>query len=174
MTTPPLRLFFALPCPPDLASRVASWRDALGTFGRPVAAENLHITLVFLGSQPRGRLAELKALAEEIVAPAFALTFDRLERWHGGLLHLASSRPPDALIALEHSLRERLLSQGFDVEDRRFHPHLTLARHCRALPGGLAVAPSFSWQVESFALYVSENHQGGTRYKALSRHHLRG
>lgn len=167
MSTPPLRLFFALPCPPDIARQIAGWRDGLDMAGRPVAPQNLHLTLVFLGSQPRGRLAELKALAERTVAPGFALTLDQCERWHGGLLHLAPSQPPSALLELEQALREPLLSHGFTLETRRFHPHLTLARHCRPLP--TEAPPAFTWRVDRFALFVSENHQGGSHYKALGQ-----
>ncbi|HBB77192.1 MAG TPA: RNA 2',3'-cyclic phosphodiesterase, partial [Pseudomonas sp.] len=47
-----LRLFFALPCPPEQAAAICSWRDRQALGGRPVALENLHLTLAFLGAQP--------------------------------------------------------------------------------------------------------------------------
>ncbi|AYC32670.1 RNA 2',3'-cyclic phosphodiesterase [Pseudomonas cavernae] len=167
MTTPPLRLFFALPCPPEQAQAMVDWRDSLSTHSRPVTANNLHLTLIFLGAQPRGRLPELKALAASIDGHSFRLQLDRLERWNNGLLHLALSQPPEALLQLVHELRERLQLVGFNLESRAFHPHLTLARHCSRLPAG--PAPAFAWQVEHFALFVSESNAKGTRYRVLSQ-----
>ena len=44
MSTPPLRLFFALPCPEEIRAPLAAWRDGLAIDGQPVAAANLHLT----------------------------------------------------------------------------------------------------------------------------------
>ena len=66
------RLFFALW--PD-----ASTADALATLaqqvaaesgGRPTAPGNVHVTLAFLGDQPRRIARELSAAAARISAPA--------------------------------------------------------------------------------------------------------
>ncbi|CAD5108755.1 RNA 2',3'-cyclic phosphodiesterase [Zestomonas carbonaria] len=171
MSTPPLRLFFALPCPAETARAMADWRDGLELSGRPVAAENLHITLAFLGAQPRGRLDELKTLAAGVTGDSFELRLDSLGHWRNGLLHLVPSQTPEALLALEQALRERLLHAGFALETRPFRPHLTLVRHCTKAPG--ATQPDFAWRVGEFALFVSEHAASGSRYKALGRWPLR-
>src|SRR5262245_25080297 len=116
MSTPPLRLFFAIPCCPQLARDIAEWRAGNPLDGKPVAPENLHLTLVFLGSQPRGQVGALEALAAGLEPAAFTLHLDRLARWKNGLLHLAPSRVPPALAELERSLREQLLVSGFSLE----------------------------------------------------------
>lgn len=47
---PSKRLFFALPCEPAQRRAIAQWRNALGHLeGRPIAGENVHPTLIFLG-----------------------------------------------------------------------------------------------------------------------------
>lgn len=167
MTTPPLRLFFALPCPQQLAQAIAAWRDGLHLGGHSVAEVNLHLTLAFLGSQPRGRVGELKSLAAGLREQAFSLHLDRLERWRSGLLHLAPQQPPEALLALAQRLSEVLLAAGFHLDSRPFRPHLTLARHCPWVPAG--ANPSFDWSVTEFALFASENAAPGTRYRLLER-----
>ncbi|WP_137885543.1 RNA 2',3'-cyclic phosphodiesterase [Pseudomonas sp. 2FE] len=170
MSTPPLRLFFALACPPELARTIAAWRDSLYLDGRPVAAGNLHLTLAFLGSQPRGRIDELKALAASLQAPAFNLPLESLHRWRNGLLYLAPSQTPAALLTLTQQLRTDLLNTGFNLESRPFHPHLTLARHCPLFT--VDANPSFDWPVSEFALFASENTARGTHYRLLERWQL--
>ncbi|MGH8436849.1 MAG: RNA 2',3'-cyclic phosphodiesterase, partial [Pseudomonas sp.] len=169
-STPPLRLFFALACPADLARSITAWRDDLQLEGRPVAASNLHLTLAFLGSQPRGRLDDLKALAANLQAQAFTLHLESLQRWRNGLLYLAPSQTPAALLTLAQQLRNELLSADFSLESRPFHPHLTLARHCALFT--VDANPSFDWPVTDFALFASENTARGTHYRLLERWQL--
>ena len=94
MTTPPLRLFFALPCPAPLAAQICAWSDGLRLDGQPVAQANLHLTLAFLGSVPRGRKAELRAIGERLPRRGFNLKLDHIARWSNGILHLAPSSAP--------------------------------------------------------------------------------
>lgn len=150
-----LRLFFALPCPPESAAAICAWRDALALGGRALAAEHLHLTLVFLGQQPRARLDELRRLAAGIEAAPFVLHLDRLDAGRHGLLWLAPSAPPAAL--------ERLAAQ--------LHPHLSLLRHAAARPA--EAHPDFAWPVEAFALYASLPTPRGVRYRELGRWPLR-
>ena len=171
MSTPPLRLFFAIPCSPQLARDIVDWRDRNPLEGKPVAPENLHLTLAFLGSQPRGQVEALAALAASLTPTAFTLHLDRLARWKNGLLHLAPSQVPPALADLERSLREQLLISGFSLETRPFKPHLTLARHCPRLPA--SPTPTFDWPATEFALYASENTAKGSRYHVLGHWPLR-
>lgn len=171
MSTPPLRLFFAIPCCPQLARDIAEWRAQHPLDGKPVAPENLHMTLAFLGSQPRGQVEALETLANGLEPFGFTLHLDRLARWKNGLLHLAPSKVPQALFDLERDLRERLLASGYELESRPFKPHLTLARHCPKLPA--APTPTFDWPATEFSLFASENTIKGTRYRVLGQWPLR-
>ncbi|HSC84116.1 MAG TPA: RNA 2',3'-cyclic phosphodiesterase [Pseudomonas sp.] len=152
-----LRLFFALPCPAPVRTRITHWRQGLDLPGKLVPPANLHLTLVFLGAQPVSRLGQLTTLAGQLEVPAFALHLDTLDCWHDGLLHLAPGQAPDALLHLQNQLQQCLIEAGFTLEQRRYRPHLTLARHSD-LPGTSAPA-SFTWTVEHFALYASSNEE---------------
>ena len=116
MSTPPLRLFFALPCPPELAQAICAWRDGLHLDGQSVAQANLHLTLAFLGATPRGRKAELLALGESLPRRGFILQLDQLARWKNGILHLAPSQIPSELHELVQALREALQAHAFEIE----------------------------------------------------------
>ncbi|QII99700.1 RNA 2',3'-cyclic phosphodiesterase [Stutzerimonas balearica] len=167
----PLRLFFALPCPADQAQAIGRWRDEQGLDGRAVPLANLHLTLAFLGAQPADALAEIARLGESIHAEAFELRLDRLISLGKGFTCLAPEQPPRALGDLVALLRAGLAERGLPVDDRPFLPHLTLMR--QAGERRHATPPTFAWPVESFALYVSEQKEGGVRYRPLRHWPLR-
>lgn len=171
MSTPPLRLFFALPCPEEIRAPLAAWRDGLAIDGQPVAAANLHLTLAFLGAVPRARKAELLALGASLPRTPFELLLDRLERWRNGILHLAPTTIPPALPSLVQALQDALQVSGFELERRPFRPHLTLARHCRHAPDAEA---QFAWPARELVLYSSENGPHGVHYRAIGRWPLDG
>ena len=72
----PKRLFFALELPSAVQKQIVQWRathfpeDA----GRPVAADNLHLTLAFLGEVSAEKQRALAALAGRLRQPGFTLT----------------------------------------------------------------------------------------------------
>ncbi len=54
------------------------WRDDQALDGRAVSRDNLHLTLAFLGAQPKEHLDALLQMAATVHAEAFSLTLDRL------------------------------------------------------------------------------------------------
>jgi 2'-5' RNA ligase len=168
---PPLRVFFALW--PD-----AGARDALSALARDTAAQargrapsagNLHLTLAFLGDVAAERIGVLHALGPAVAAavPPFTLTLDRVGAFgDGGIAWAGASAPPRDLERLVQSLTGALARDGFPTERRAFHPHVTLARHCRH-PSGSGTIVSIAWRVERITLNASERAPGGPRYREL-------
>jgi 2'-5' RNA ligase len=160
-----LRLFFALPCPPTIATQIDAWRQTQQFAGKLVPMANLHLTLAFLGHLPQSKLALLEQLPARLPLAelAFELQLDRLDCWRGGLLHLAPSLPPAQLLALAGALNDALRLAGLPSERRTYRPHLTLAR--ASLPAPARPAPCFAWRVDELCLYQSER----GRYLPLAR-----
>jgi len=165
-TGKPMRLFFALPCPAQLAEAIGCWRDSVGIEGRPVAQANLHLTLAFLGNQPQDALESLKQLAAELSIDAFALQLDRLQMIGKDYACLVPGRRPSQLDQLVAQLHAGLAARGVALGARPFLPHVTLSRHVRALPD--ALPPPLDWPVDRFGLYQSENTPRGVRYRELA------
>jgi len=168
---PPLRVFFALW--PDAGARVALAalaRDtAVQARGRAPPVGNLHLTLAFLGDVAAARIAALDAigLAVAAAAPLFTLTLDRVGAFGDGRIAWAgTSAPPRDLERLVQSLTGALAKDGFPTERRAFHPHVTLARHCRRPAGSAAIAP-IAWRIEQITLNASELSPRGPRYREL-------
>ena len=139
-----LRVFFALW--PDARARdalAALARDAAAQAqGRAPAAENLHLTLAFLGDVAPGRVAILQAIGRHVSAavPAFTLSLDCTGMFRGsGIAWAGASATPPELAGLVARLREALVAEGFALERRAFQPHVTLARRCRK-PGSIRIA----------------------------------
>ena len=163
----PLRLFFALPCPTELAARVCSWRDSHNLGGRPVLENNLHLTLAFLGSQPSTALDGLMQLGDQLRGEAFTLRLDQVQTIGHGFLCLTPSQAPSSLLQLVEGLRSGLFALGVALDSRPFLPHMTLAREADAQHPSPAT-PEFEWRVDGLGLFRSENIRGGVRYDELA------
>ncbi|WP_278378403.1 RNA 2',3'-cyclic phosphodiesterase [Stutzerimonas kunmingensis] len=160
-----LRLFFALPCPPEQAAAICAWRDDQAIDGRAVPQDNLHLTLAFLGAQPREHLDALLQMAATVHAEAFSLSLDRLTTIGKGFICLQPASTPPALLQLVEALSERLAALGVVLDCRPFLPHLTLSRQARSRVQ--QPAPDSTWHVDRFVLYRSVNTADGVRYDEL-------
>lgn len=176
------RLFFALW--PDGAMRAAmahATRKAGLAAGRPVPAANLHVTLVFLGSVPERRLAELGAIARASGAASaerLELAFDHLEYWRAAqLLCALPAECPAPMAALARNLQDRLAACGFAPDlkgslsvgvsvPRQFRPHVTVARKVHRPPGVMEMQPVI-WGFGDLVLVESKTLPEGSVYTVL-------
>ena len=162
------RLFVAL-WPTDTAREgLARWRDAWRwpADAAPVASEQFHLTLHFIGDVARSRL---DALTEGLRAPfvPFELTFGRPAFWPHGIAVLEPDTVPLRLLELHAALEDRLQGLSLPIEDRTFRPHVTLARH--ATPALPSACPPARWQVRDYALVELRSERGGG-YRVLQRY----
>lgn len=157
------RLFVALAIPPATADRLALLQNGLeGARWRPV--ENFHLTLAFIGEADRHGFGEALDALSEIEAPGFELRLFGLgsfgERKPRAVWAGVDSSP--ALMHLQAKVETALRRSGFDLERRKFIPHVTLAylkgaragdveRYCAV--NGLFSCPAFA--VDAFHLYSS-------------------
>ena len=173
-----LRLFFALL--PDTAARralAALAHDlARETGGRATRAENLHLTLAFLGRVPQSRVAQVEAAGARAAATAepFMLELDRVGVFRSAGVAWAGPREvAPALRQVFATLSAALHEAGFAVEARAFHPHLTLARRS-ARPPAERGALRVGWRADAIVLMVSETLPAGAAYRVLASWPLRG
>ncbi len=157
------------------------------SFPKWVEANQLHITLKFLGAVDAGRVPEIIRNVEAGIGrfPAFDLGIERL-----GVF--PNPREPKVLWAgvnlgkrqitqLAARLDDALVKSGFDPEIREFHPHLTLAR-IKALRGASALmgvvdshreASVGQGRVDHVTLYKSDLKPEGPEYMVLHQWPLR-
>jgi 2'-5' RNA ligase len=179
------RLFFALWPSDALRARIeaATHAAAHESGGRVIPARNLHVTALFLGEVPRARVADVKQAAAAMTAPAFDLTFDRLEAWsRSHVLCLTCSQTPPALDDLVGQLRSQLRAQRFRLDDEHlFRAHVTLARDLPRLSPTQLFAPLngpvsrgiplpvIDWPVSELVLIESKPGRDGAHYSPMER-----
>ena len=168
------RLFFALDVGEEARRALAAWaEDAVGSDPalRLVREEQLHVTLAFLGHRPEEEVDGLAALVEDVAAPVGALSV-------ADVLWLAPRRPhvhtaavAGDLPALHDALWTALEALGFEREQRRFRPHVTVARVRRgAAPDTLELPPPPRVALGAASLVLYRSFLGReSRYEAVAR-----
>lgn len=148
-----LRAFIALELPGGLQKAISQVIERLqGTAGRSsvrwVSAENIHLTLKFLGDvAPTGvDLIEEAMKAEAALQNGFKVeagglgAFPNLKRPR--VIWLGVDAPPE-LASLQHGIDSATAQLGYASECRLFSPHLTLGRvRENASPSEIAVIAS--------------------------------
>ena len=171
-----MRLFVALDLPAEVRAALSAWAEQAAPPGvRRVAADNLHVTLAFLGARSGDDVATIRALLPDIARPLEELRT-------AGALWLPSRRPGVLTVALETSetlasLHEELVAAlaaaiGFEPERRPFRPHVTVGRVARGtrIDARCALAPpapALSFQALALTLYRSRTAPAGARYEPL-------
>jgi RNA 2',3'-cyclic 3'-phosphodiesterase len=181
---PRTRLFLALELPDPARSSLAAWRDAALAGEddlRPVRAEYLHVTLVFLGWQYERDIDRIAATAFEALAarPPARLTplgMVPVPKRGPRLFALDLADDDERAGAVQSAAAEALAGAGFyEPEKRPFWPHVTLARvkRGRRAPRLTPDAPpDESFESSVVTLYRSVLQPQGARYEPLQRHTL--
>lgn len=139
--------------------------------GRFSRRENLHMTLAFIGEVAPERLGEARDALMEVEAPAFQLTLTgpgRFAREDGDVYWVGVKRCPE-LTALAEQVTAKLREHGFELEERQFTPHITIARGVATLTDTVWLdMPQASMRVGEIGLYRSERPAGRLTYNRLA------
>ncbi len=129
-----IRLFIALSIPESVQLRLSSLYGGVPN-ARWVKPENLHLTLRFIGEVENGAADDLDAALSGIVAPVFDLCISGVG--HFGKADAARTlwagiETNDALNQLQAKVESAVVRAGLPAAQRRFLPHITLARPKRS------------------------------------------
>lgn len=125
-----IRLFVGLALPEEVRARLAALCAGLQGV-RWVAPENMHVTLRFIGDIDEGTAEDVHEALAQVRAPGFDLhlagagTFGSRSRPHA--LWVGVDKTP-ALVHLRDKVESAVVRAGLDPENRKFSPHVTLAR----------------------------------------------
>lgn len=178
-------MFVALDLPEEARERLGAWRDEL-TKGRaelrPVAAEALHVTMVFLGWQDESAAEAIARAAlgagEGMGAPVLTPGGVRpLPPRNPRLFALDLGDEAGRATALQGAMSKALeAGRWYRPEKRPFWPHLTLARLKRGEKrvGGLPATepPAGPFRAGQLTLYRSTLRPQGALYEPLRRTNL--
>ncbi|ANB03822.1 RNA 2',3'-cyclic phosphodiesterase [Ectothiorhodospira sp. BSL-9] len=163
------RLFFAL-WPDDPLREAIQSRVPAGHGGRPVAPENLHLTLAFIGDADAAYAECLARAASTVEMQPFEFELTGLGCFRKpGVLWLGDVAPRAPLERLAQDLNAALTTCGFKPEAREYRPHVTVARKLKA-PVARAPIHPIRWSVDRFCLVVSKPGPDGVRYEVVQRY----
>jgi 2'-5' RNA ligase len=185
------RVFCAVELPAEVRERIRSHivrlktalPEANASWTRP---ESTHLTLKFFGNVEQSRIPEISGAAERTVRDFHPCqivisgtgVFPNVSRPR--VLWIGVSDPDSRLGELQSRFEFECAKEGFPKEERKFRPHLTIARFRRPEGvRGLVEAHTNSRfeevmvDVNELIVFRSEPGSAGSKYTALSRHSLR-
>jgi 2'-5' RNA ligase len=174
------RLFVALPLPEDVADRVLELQSGLrGAHWAPF--DNFHLTLAFIGETDRHGLEDAASALASVEAPAFDLRLSGCGFFGDRNPHAVwvGVEPNDRLTHLQGKIAAALRRAGFEIEKRKFVPHVTIAYLAGAMQGevarycaghGLFSAGPFS--VGEFCIFESSLGAEGAYYEIVAAYPL--
>jgi RNA 2',3'-cyclic 3'-phosphodiesterase len=179
-----VRAFFGLPVPEAQRGRLEAYLAACAATApdfRWAPAENLHLTVRFIGSVDRSVVERVADRLDERRLLAFELELGEIGTFQRGRLvrvvWLQVNAGGEEARALAAQVEAECGQAGLEPDSRAFQPHLTLAR-ARSRDGA-AVAPLPSppdltpWRAEELVLYSSHLGRGGAVYEPLRKLRLR-
>lgn len=178
-----MRLFLGLELPAEIRDILAREQLFL-PLARPVAAEQMHLTLAFMGELAPPTVEAVDEELHRIRQQPFSLMLEGF-----GLFGRKSPRviwagvaPSAALEALQARVTNAARRAGCTIPRGRFVPHVTIGRFADpplavamrieravAAQAGFRAGP---WQVDDMVLWQSRLHPAGARHLELARYPL--
>lgn len=185
---PTVRTFIAIPLPQTIQSRVIEHvtrlqADFPGVRASWVRAQNLHLTLKFLGNVALGDVARISAATELATrsVPPVSVSVSGCgsfpARGRPNVLWIGVQDETGRLNQLHSRLEQECERAGFARDDRGFNPHLTIAR-LRGSDGTRELGelhkrigfPPVSFSAAEVVVFRSELHPNGSRHSVISSH----
>jgi len=147
---------------------------------RPVAEENLHITLKFLGSVDESQLAAIEHAMVQIAARHNALQLSpKGIGYFKNSIWIGVERSP-ALLGLAAELNLAFATLGFRSAEKAYVPHITMARFKDKASISLSeLTTTFGDEIwdeftaNAITLYKSDTLSEGAKYTSLSKAELK-
>lgn len=161
-----MRLFLAINLSDDMKDALRAAQHTMrrtGVRGNYTPAENMHLTLAFIGEVPD---------AEPIRDALSALSFEPFELSLDGMgffgnLWWAGIGESAQLTALVRRLRRALAENGIPFDRKRFSPHVTLIRKASGKLSAVQIEP-VSMTVNTVSLMRSDRGRNGMIYTELA------
>ncbi len=133
--------------------------------------DNFHLTLVFIGETDERRIPIITGVMDTVTARPFTLELGGLGKFdrEGGDIFWYGVQLCPPLKELNTFISENLRQRGFDVENRKYTPHITLGRKVVTGPGFSKAdlertLPRITVPVSRISLMKSERVHGTINY----------
>ena len=164
------RLFFGLDAHSQ-SQALLGLQQQLALAASPVVADNLHLTVLFLGAVNEEQLPQLCQLGAKVASQqaGFRVVLDQLGVFpQAKVTWIGPSQAPCQLLDLEQTLRAGVSALGLPLDERPYRPHLSLYRKARPLPPSAGPCSPITLPVSGFHLYESCSTPDGVQYCKLA------
>jgi 2'-5' RNA ligase len=166
-----MRLFVAINFNTDTRKRLIALREELrfnSRGGRFSLDENLHLTLVFIGEVSPKKIDKIEAILEKIKFEPFEVAIERIGcfKRNGSDIWWVGLRKDEPLMNLQREVTHKLALCGFEMDGRKYNPHITLGREV-VTDSAPRLIESFGETVASIELMKSERINGKLTYAAI-------
>ena len=161
-----MRLFIAIQLSEEMRKALVDCLHDLkkqGVEGNYVPAQNLHLTLAFIGEYRDPE--QVKRILASVPLPAFRLALS--EKGNFGNILWAGVKGNQKLKTYVRDLRAALKNAGIPFEDDRFTPHITLIRKVSARSPYQVHLPKAEMEVKRVSLMKSETKNGKVTYREI-------
>ena len=161
-----MRLFIAIRLSDEMKNALVACMHDLkkqGVEGNYVPAQNLHMTLAFLGEYDDP--AKVKDVIRKVPLPEFRLSLS--EKGNFGNILWAGVKGNQKLKTYVKDLRAALAAEGIPFDKEKFVPHITLIRKVSAKKPYQVHLPKTDMTVRKASLMRSEQKNGKMVYKEL-------
>lgn len=176
-----IRLFIAVPIPEEIQDQLhAMGRSLPGA--KPVPAEQIHLTLRFIGEVEGSMFKDIREALAEINSTAFSMAVQGVGHFppRGKPRVLwAGVVPAEPLIKLKRKIDTSLISCRIGADPRKYSPHITIARlnnppmqRIASFLAGNAFLRFDEFQVDSFLLFSSKLSNKGALHRVEAEYHL--
>ena len=177
------RLFIAIDPPEYALKSIARLKiDVPGIRWTDLAY--IHLTLKFIGDVELPGQTEIIEKLREIEVESFILPVSGMgifpQRGIARILWVGHEKAHPRLFQLHKKIQDSLLTIGIGVEERSFHPHMTIARLNKVKPGAIQqflkqnkTFETAPFKVTAFSLYSSILRPSGPVYQEESCFTLR-
>ncbi|MGI6731303.1 MAG: RNA 2',3'-cyclic phosphodiesterase [Anaerovoracaceae bacterium] len=128
-----MRLFIALNFENEVKKQISDIIEKVESSsiqGKFLKEEHMHLTVEFLGEIQEDQVDLIKNIMDQIEFKAFTLRPNKLgyfKRREGNIYWLGLEKN-NTLMNIHEALHQRLIDNGFELEDREYRPHITIGR----------------------------------------------
>lgn len=168
-----LRLFTALDPPAAIKQQLLLLRRSMPG-ARWQNADQMHITVKFIGEVENGLLPEIKEALASIKVDSLTLSFDSVDYFGSNRYPrtlYAKISPNPELTKLNKQIKNALSEIDIKTERQKFKPHITLARLKQTSYQSVgqfiqqeALFKTDGFKVDEFHLFSSKLHPEGSQY----------
>ena len=161
-----MRLFIAIQLSDEMKKALVACMHDLkkqGVEGNYVPAQNLHLTLTFIGEYDDP--AKVKQVIAGVPLPQFRLSLS--EKGNFGNLLWAGVKGNQKLKTYVKDLRDALRAAGIPFDNEKFVPHITLIRKAASKKPYQVHLPKAEMTVKKVSLMKSEMKNGKVAYREI-------